>query len=140
MANNNTTTAQVSKTLVRFTLVNKQSGAQAPCWIKTVSFKDGPGLRVNKMATTRVRDEAARFTTATAIEIAMQFSQSPACLELATGQQLEQETRDLQAAQHAKHVSVRQARAEVQAEFNKALREVMSTDDMRRLHQLAFGR
>lgn len=110
-------------TLIRFTLVSKKrpNPTVGACWIKSVSYKPGPGMQVSKMQTTRNRDEAARFSLATAYDIAVQFSQFPAILERADGQILEAETRKLQDEQCTRHETLLRQKAEINREFNELL-------------------
>ena len=110
-------------TLIRFTLVStrKPHATLGACWIKSVSYKPGPGMQVSKMQTTRNRDEAARFSLATAYDIAVQFSQFPAILERADGQILEADTRKLQDEQCTRHANLLRQKAEINAEFNRLL-------------------
>lgn len=107
-------------TIVRFTLVNKRTRAQEPCWLSGVTYAPGDGLRVKKMTTTRDRAKAAPFSLAQAHAIAEQFSQYPASLEKADGTPLPEETARLRAEQARRHAAAVAARADVVREFNEA--------------------
>lgn len=111
-------------TIIRFTLVNRARTASEPCWLATVSYADGPGYKVKKMTTTRDRSKAARFSLATAYTVAVQFSKYPAALERPDGTPLPEDTARLQTEQVTRYTELRQLKAELQRQFNEAMRPV----------------
>lgn len=111
-------------TIVCFTLVNRKTGVQAPCWIASVSYADGPGMKVNKMTTTRDLSKAARFSAEAAHAVAVQFSQYPAQVQRPDGTALVVESGKLQAEQRENHATAMKVQAEINNEFNKALLEI----------------
>ena len=107
-------------TIIRFSLVSRKTGERRPCWLASVSYADGPGMKVKKMTTTTDREKAARFSLSSAHAIAEQFSQFPASLERPDGTAMPEESAKLLEAQATRHAEVLRINAEIRAEFNKA--------------------
>lgn len=100
----------MSKTIIRFTTINRRTGETRPCYVSGARFKAGDGVQVRSVRTTPNRDEAASFSTNTAFNIALQFCNTPAALELRDGAVLEAETSRLLGEQAARRASYAEAR------------------------------
>lgn len=115
-------------TLIQFTSITKRGRrvvSQEPCWLATCAFTDGPGMTVKKMTTTRDIAKAARFSLATAHNIAVQFSHLPASLVRADGTVLAPETDALRAEQARRRDERRRITQDVNRQFSELLLPIM---------------
>jgi hypothetical protein len=111
------------KTLVQFTRVWKRGRTVVrtePCWILSVSYADGPGMKVKKMTTTSDISKAARFSASTAHTIALQFYTTIASLVDEQGVLKVEATAALLKDTLAAHAN----RRAVQAEYNRMWEDV----------------
>lgn len=118
----------MSKTVIRFTLINRKTRTTSPCWVSGATFADGPGYKVKTIAYTRDRAKAARFSTIAAISIAEQYYTNPASVELADGTLLENETAQLRQEQWRRCVKAAQLRQQVSDDFNQFFADIQKHD------------
>jgi hypothetical protein len=107
-------------TLIQFTRITKVGRRvhhREPCWLKTAAFADGPGMVVKKMTTTTDLQKAARFSLATAHDIAVQFSHLSVSLVRTDGMALVAESETLRAEQSKRHSELRQFKRELNEVF-----------------------
>lgn len=113
-----------TKIIVRFTQVSRgKPRITRAVWVKSVSWKEGAGNRVNRVVFTPDYREAAHFSLATAIDIAVQYYSSPASLEHADGTPMPEETRKLRDEQRQRFAEAVETRQRIREEFNQFLRE-----------------
>lgn len=113
----------MANTIIRFTQRNKSTGADRPVFVSGVRFADGAGYKVKAVQRTTDRSKAARFSTATAVEIAAQFYMHELmAVELANGGELVAETVALRAEQERRFAAAQA----IQAEFNRSMAPVVA--------------